>query len=77
MTRELQDTDYGSREYSARDLEGLHWHFGTYVPSGRGREPGLGVDRAGVAQALEHGRTAPPTVSPEVTAATRRYGGGP
>jgi uncharacterized glyoxalase superfamily protein PhnB len=30
--RELQDTDYGSREYSARDIEGLHWHFGTYVP---------------------------------------------
>jgi uncharacterized glyoxalase superfamily protein PhnB len=32
VTRELQDTDYGSREYSARDPEGLHWHFGTYVP---------------------------------------------
>jgi uncharacterized glyoxalase superfamily protein PhnB len=32
VTRELQDTEYGSREYSARDLEGLHWHFGTYVP---------------------------------------------
>jgi uncharacterized glyoxalase superfamily protein PhnB len=30
--RELQDTEYGSREYSARDSEGLHWHFGTYVP---------------------------------------------
>jgi uncharacterized glyoxalase superfamily protein PhnB len=30
--RELQDTEYGSREYSARDLEGVHWHFGTYVP---------------------------------------------
>jgi uncharacterized glyoxalase superfamily protein PhnB len=33
ITRELQDTDYGSREYSARDPEGLHWHFGTYVPA--------------------------------------------
>jgi uncharacterized glyoxalase superfamily protein PhnB len=32
VTRELQDTEYGSREYSARDPEGLHWHFGTYVP---------------------------------------------
>ena len=32
VTREPQDTDYGSREYSARDPEGLHWHFGTYVP---------------------------------------------
>ena len=30
--RELQDTEYGSREYSARDPEGVHWHFGTYVP---------------------------------------------
>jgi len=30
--RELQDTEYGSREYSARDLEGSHWSFGTYVP---------------------------------------------
>jgi uncharacterized glyoxalase superfamily protein PhnB len=28
----LVDQDYGSREYSARDLEGNHWHFGTYVP---------------------------------------------
>jgi uncharacterized glyoxalase superfamily protein PhnB len=33
ITRELEDTDYGSREYSARDLEGQHWHFGTYRPS--------------------------------------------
>ena len=28
----LRDTDYGSREYSARDLEGHLWHFGTYLP---------------------------------------------
>ena len=34
-TRELQDTPYGSREYSARDLEGNTWSFGTYRP-----EPG-------------------------------------
>ena len=33
ITRELEDTDYGSREYSARDLEGHHWHFGSYRPS--------------------------------------------
>ena len=26
------DTDYGSREYSARDLEGHLWSFGTYRP---------------------------------------------
>lgn len=30
--RELQDTGYGSREYSARDLEGFVWSFGTYRP---------------------------------------------
>jgi uncharacterized glyoxalase superfamily protein PhnB len=28
----LKETDYGSREYSARDLEEHLWHFGTYVP---------------------------------------------
>ncbi len=28
----LKDTDYGSREYSARDPEGHVWHFGTYYP---------------------------------------------
>jgi uncharacterized glyoxalase superfamily protein PhnB len=33
ITRGLEDLDYGSREYSARDLEGHHWHFGTYRPS--------------------------------------------
>lgn len=33
ITRELEDTDYGSREYSARDLEGYHWSFGTYRPA--------------------------------------------
>jgi uncharacterized glyoxalase superfamily protein PhnB len=30
--RELVDEDYGSREYSARDLEGNRWSFGTYDP---------------------------------------------
>jgi uncharacterized glyoxalase superfamily protein PhnB len=39
VTRELQDTDYGSREYSARDPEGLHWHFGTYVPQAAAASP--------------------------------------
>lgn len=33
ITRELNDTDYGSREYGAKDLEGHHWSFGTYRPS--------------------------------------------
>jgi uncharacterized glyoxalase superfamily protein PhnB len=32
VVRALQDTDYGSREYSARDLEGNVWSFGTYQP---------------------------------------------
>lgn len=29
---ELRETDYGSREYGARDLEGNLWSFGTYLP---------------------------------------------
>jgi uncharacterized glyoxalase superfamily protein PhnB len=37
--RELQDTEYGSREYSARDPEGVHWHFGTYVPQAAAASP--------------------------------------
>jgi uncharacterized glyoxalase superfamily protein PhnB len=32
IVRALQDTDYGSQEYSARDPEGHLWHFGTYDP---------------------------------------------
>ncbi|HVL22527.1 MAG TPA: VOC family protein [Thermomicrobiales bacterium] len=27
-----EDTDYGSREYGAKDVEGNVWSFGTYVP---------------------------------------------
>lgn len=34
IVRELLDTDYGSREYAARDLEGNLWSFGTYRPAG-------------------------------------------
>jgi uncharacterized glyoxalase superfamily protein PhnB len=30
--RDVVDEDYGSREYSARDLEGNRWSFGTYDP---------------------------------------------
>jgi uncharacterized glyoxalase superfamily protein PhnB len=29
---ELTDTEHGSRDYAARDLEGHHWYFGTYAP---------------------------------------------
>lgn len=32
IVRELTDESYGSREYSARDLEGNLWSFGTYDP---------------------------------------------
>ena len=32
VVRELEDTDYGSREFSARDPEGNLWSFGTYRP---------------------------------------------
>jgi len=32
VVNELQHLDYGSHEYSARDLEGNLWSFGTYQP---------------------------------------------
>jgi uncharacterized glyoxalase superfamily protein PhnB len=32
IVRDLNDTDYGSREYGARDPEGNMWQFGTYQP---------------------------------------------
>jgi uncharacterized glyoxalase superfamily protein PhnB len=32
IVAEPTDQDYGSREYSARDLEGNLWSFGTYDP---------------------------------------------
>lgn len=32
IERPPSDTDYGSRDYWARDLEGYIWHFGTYRP---------------------------------------------
>ncbi|MEX2193943.1 MAG: VOC family protein [Thermoleophilaceae bacterium] len=34
IVREPFDTDYGSRDYAARDLEGNVWSFGTYRPVG-------------------------------------------
>ena len=30
--REIEDADYGSRGYTARDPEGNVWSFGTYRP---------------------------------------------
>jgi uncharacterized glyoxalase superfamily protein PhnB len=33
IVRGLEDTNYGSRDFSARDIEGNLWSFGTYRPS--------------------------------------------
>jgi uncharacterized glyoxalase superfamily protein PhnB len=33
IVRDLGDTDYGSRDYAARDPEGNLWSFGTYRPA--------------------------------------------
>lgn len=33
IARPLQDQEYGSREFTARDLEGNSWSFGTYRPA--------------------------------------------
>jgi uncharacterized glyoxalase superfamily protein PhnB len=32
ISRDLYDTEYGSREYNAKDPEGNSWYFGTYQP---------------------------------------------
>jgi uncharacterized glyoxalase superfamily protein PhnB len=32
IVRELHDTEYGSRNYAAKDPEANTWHFGTYQP---------------------------------------------
>jgi uncharacterized glyoxalase superfamily protein PhnB len=32
IERELEDMDYGSRDFTARDPEGNLWSFGTYRP---------------------------------------------
>lgn len=36
IVEEINDTDYGSRQYSALDLEGNFWCFGTYRPGDEG-----------------------------------------
>lgn len=35
IIRDIADTDYGAREYMARDPEGHIWSFGTYQPFGQ------------------------------------------
>jgi uncharacterized glyoxalase superfamily protein PhnB len=42
IASDLADTDYGSRDFSARDPEGFLWHFGTYRP--RAGETGGSAD---------------------------------
>ena len=36
ITSPPKDTDFGSREYHVRDLEGHLWTFGTYLPDADG-----------------------------------------
>ncbi|HYZ15592.1 MAG TPA: VOC family protein [Candidatus Acidoferrum sp.] len=36
IVRELEDTDYGSHDFAARDPEGNLWSFGTYRPESEG-----------------------------------------
>jgi uncharacterized glyoxalase superfamily protein PhnB len=38
IVRELENQDYGSRDYSARDPEGNLWSFGTYNPTAESTE---------------------------------------
>jgi hypothetical protein len=63
IVRELHDTDYGSRDYMARDSEGNLWSFGT-------------TDRTSAAICIDGGR---PGRSIELvpTATTRRRGSPP
>lgn len=35
IIRELEETDYGSREFGVRDPEGHVWSFGTYRPQAK------------------------------------------
>lgn len=39
IVKEMIETDYGSRDFSARDSEGFLWHFGTYRPTIDGGNP--------------------------------------
>ena len=35
IVQPIEDTDYGARGYTARDLEGHLWHFSNYLPEKR------------------------------------------
>jgi hypothetical protein len=41
IVKPLADTSYGSREYSARDLDGRLWGFGTYEMGAQPGEPNI------------------------------------
>jgi uncharacterized glyoxalase superfamily protein PhnB len=45
ITEGLHDTDYGSRDFAARDPEGNRWSFGTYRGEPR-RQPRVGSQPA-------------------------------
>ena len=47
VIRELEDQDYGSRDYSARDPEGNVWSFGTYNPAATPAEAEGGASTSG------------------------------
>ena len=47
IVRELHDTDYGSRDYAARDPEGNTWYFGTFQPFAIEQEKTAGAAHAG------------------------------
>jgi uncharacterized glyoxalase superfamily protein PhnB len=40
ITDEIHDTDYGSREFAARDIEGNRWSFGSYPGAPRSAPDG-------------------------------------
>ena len=50
---DLHDTEYGSRDYAARDPEGHHWYFGTYAPDLAGHSSEL-WRLAGVVRCQQH-----------------------
>ena len=52
---ELADTEYGSREYAARDPEGHFWSFGTYRPETGGSQGGGGQPDTGAGSSTEEG----------------------
>jgi uncharacterized glyoxalase superfamily protein PhnB len=47
LIQDLHDTDYGSREFSVRDLEGNRWSFGTPGRAAGLTQPATEPDRVG------------------------------